>query len=1236
MPDPKARPDPESTTTRAPQRKELRKHAAGLGEPDPENHPQETDTRDPLGEAPPRHPRSEDPIIEPLAIGASLGRFRLEKLIGQGGMGRVYEARDPRLRRQVAIKTLRLQDPASVHRFVREARLQASVSHPGICPVFEVGEHESTPYIVMQLLHGKPLDEASEGLHLEQKLVLVRRVAEAVHEAHRAGLIHRDLKPSNILVESNGPSPLHPRVLDFGIARAAGEADLTRDGEVVGTPAYMAPEQIHGSVEQLDRRTDVYALGATLYRLLAGRPPFAETGPAAFVQVLSHEPESLRKHRVPKDVEAIVFKCLEKQPHRRYGSARELARDIDAYLDGSEVSARPINAWYRLQKQLRRQKVAVRVGGVSALLLTIALGWGAHTAQQAESREILARRLTEQVEEIEALVRYSHLSPPHDIRPDRALLRRRMDDIAQAMDQAGEVGNGPGHFALGRGFLALGELEKAQRHLQIAWQSDYREPEVAAAMAQTLSALYRERLTEVELGGDWPARRHQIAELQKTYGHPARAFLAAIEERAVEVPGTEMPGTEMPGTEMPGTAAVEVPGTAENTDVEVPGTTKTEASEVPGTTENGPAENTPVEVPGTTENTEVEVPGTEMPGTEMLGAEPSPESLLLRALSFFHDDQFDHALGVLKASATQYAWSYELLRLEGDIHRTWAVQHHAEGRGDAARESFEQARKAYDRAATVAQSDPAIYRAGAQAAFQQLSLRLEAGADSEALWQEGLGRLEQALAIQPDLGDAWLWKSRFHRLAAQLKRRRAADPVVDLQAAIQAAERAKQDDDLRSKAWLELARAHWGWGQWLLDRREDPIAQLDQADRAFEEVDPQERSYSYWVAVGMAQSTRAEHLVTRGEPALPSFDRAADAFRQAAEQHSTPFAAWVNLGIGLFKASSAHGSDDSEILLEKSIHALQQAESFREDHVVPPYYLGLCHLHLAQGGDPNSGRLDADDLSRALDYFRRAQQLAPDMFQVQAALGETFHAQAIHSWEQGQDPDDAFARARRHHRRAMELAPESPIPRLNLAWTAYFEGKVLLKAGQDPRPLLDEAERIVDQVSRSLRSEGQRTCAGSVLRLRGEWQIHRGKDPELYFGPAEEIFVALTEDNPRSGEAFRSLGRIWTRRAERLSFQGDDPQPAFARARELLDRGLELSPDNAYYLLASAHWHNSYGSWLGTLATTPSADESDPLASALLQARAAHRFRPEWQEAAELVTHIESRISAAQAAGSPH
>ncbi len=1080
-------------------------------------------------------------FTEPLDLGSTLGRFRLEELIGQGGMGRVYDAWDPRLRRRVAIKTLRIRDPESVHRFVREARLQASVSHPGICPVFEVGDDEATPYIVMQRLYGRPLDEAAEGLNLEQKLILVRRIAEAVHEAHRAGLIHRDIKPANILVESTGPDPLHPMVLDFGIARAAGDADLTRAGEVVGTPAYMAPEQVRGEIEHLDRRTDVYALGATLYRLLAGRPPFAETGPGAFVQVLQNEPESLRRHQVPKDVEAIVFKCLEKQPDRRYGSARELAHDIDCYLDGQEVSARPINAWYRLQKKLSRQKVAVRVAAVSALLLVFALGWGAWTAQQAEIREQLARRLTEQVEEIEALVRYSHLSPPHDIRPDRLLLRRRMDDIAQAMDRAGNAGHGPGHFALGRGHLALDELETAQEHLQTAWQSGFREPEVAAAMAQTLSALYRDRLAEVELGGDWQARSHQIAELQETFGHPARTFLATIDD-----------------PEDPGQSRVE----------------------------------------------------------------DSPESLLLRALALFHDDLFDQALTVLADSPARHAWSYELLRLEGDIQRTWAVQHHALGRTQEALSTFEQARRAYDRAATVAQSDPSIYRSGAQAAFQQLSLELEAGSKSDILWQEGMEQLDQALATQPDYGEAWLWKSRFHRLAAQLKRRQAVDPVADLEAAIVTAERAKEDSDVRSKAWLELGRAYWSWSQWLVERGEDPSAQIDRADHAFSQIEPSRRSYSYWVALGMTHATRAQHLVSRGEPALQSFEQAAEAFRGAAEQHSAPFAAWVNLGIGLFKASTAPGSGEPKLLLEKAIHALEQAESLRADHVAPPYYLGLCHLHLAQGGDPSSGQLDPGFVEQAVGYFQTAQSIAPEMFQLQAALGEISHSRGIHSWEQGQDPSPFFAQARVHHLRAAELAPDSPIPILNLAWTAYFEGKVLLKEGRNPLPRLDEAAELIGQISESLRSTGLRNCSGSTLRLRGEWELHQERDPETFFAESENIFIALSEDNPRSGEAFRSLGRIWTRRAQRSISLGEDPDRAFARARHFLDQSLNLSPDNPYYLLASAYGYKSRSNWLAYQGSVMKAEADWNRARD--QAGRARQLRPAWREAADLAVDLES------------
>lgn len=458
----------------------------------------------------------------PPAPGQWLHRFRLDKMLGQGGMGQVWEAWDPQLERWVAIKRLLTTDLASRQRFVREARLQAAIVHPGICPVFEVGQEAGEPYIVMPRLDGVTLDQAVEEAPLEYKLELMRQVAEAVHAAHQQGLIHRDLKPANIMVESPPDAPPRPVVLDFGIARPMGSDGLTASGEIVGTPAFMAPEQVEGRSVALDRRTDVYALGATLYRLLAGHPPYSAVGTPLLLSIVHDEPPRLALGNVPAEVEAIVFKCLEKEKDQRYDSTRGLAEDLGRYLAGEPVKARPVTRWVRFSKWMRRHRVAVRVTSIAALVALAALIWGGWAAFRSEARQEIARQFGAQIEEIEALVRYSHLVPLHDIRADHDQLRRRLDAIRPSLDDGDAVVRALASHALGRGHLALDELETAHGYLAAAYEMNPENPEFAADLGRVLSELYRERLTLVERTRDLGGRESLQEQLSNRLEHSFR------------------------------------------------------------------------------------------------------------------------------------------------------------------------------------------------------------------------------------------------------------------------------------------------------------------------------------------------------------------------------------------------------------------------------------------------------------------------------------------------------------------------------------------------------------------------------------------------------------------------------------------------------------------------------------------------------------------------------------------
>jgi serine/threonine-protein kinase len=310
--------------------------------------------------------------------------------IGRGGMGVVYKARQISPPRLVALKVILAAGQASdeeLQRFRREAEIAAQLEHPNLVAVYQAGVHEGLPYLSMQLVEGRSLAKEVSRFTQDPDAAarLMATVARAIHFAHQHGVLHRDLKPANVLLDAQG----NPHVADFGLAKRlqGGSRGLTQTGAVVGTPAYMAPEQA-AAPKGLTTAVDVYGLGAVLYELLTGRPPFqAATALDTLLQVLDQEPVRPKalNPRVNQDLEAICLKCLEKVPARRYASAEALAEDLERWLRGEPILARPPGRVGRLIKWVRRRPLAAALLVVVLWVPLVSLGFAVWQWQRVEA-----------------------------------------------------------------------------------------------------------------------------------------------------------------------------------------------------------------------------------------------------------------------------------------------------------------------------------------------------------------------------------------------------------------------------------------------------------------------------------------------------------------------------------------------------------------------------------------------------------------------------------------------------------------------------------------------------------------------------------------------------------------------------------------------------------------------------------------------------------------------------------
>ncbi|HJV23838.1 MAG TPA: protein kinase [Holophagaceae bacterium] len=1072
-------------------------------------------------------PRSTDPGF-PVA---DWDRYDFVRFLGQGGMGRVYLARDKRLGREVALKFVRMEDDRFVDRFMAEARAQARVDHPHVCKVLEVGEVEGKVFIAMQHIKGLPLDVAALELTLEQKVMVLRDAALGVHEAHRVGIIHRDLKPSNILVEVDEDGTDHAYVMDFGLAHEW-NTEATETGSVLGTPAYMSPEQARGEVSRLDRRSDVYSLGATLYAVITGQPPVEGANPLEILSAVSSaDPKPFRalKLDIPKDLEAITLKCLEKDRSRRYDSAKALAEDLDRFLAGDPVQARPTGFWYRAQRKARKHKQLTAVGAAALLVVFVALGVAVKARRDAGRRERLAQQFTDSMARIESLARYSALSPAHDIRPDLQAVRDQMARLRTDMAAAGALADGPGHYALGWGYWTLDDGEQAREHLQMAWDAGYREPRVAYALSLALGQQYREKLLEAQRITAPAQREARLKEVNVAFRDPALGFLRRAQGSDVPSPAfLEAQMAFFEGRLDEALLRLQALGATQPWFYEAPqlrgsllqarAWEKWNRGDREGAQADFDAGRTALAQAGLVARSAPSVHAAlgelelnvlfmeKFGGGKVLEAFRRGDAPIREALAL----QPDHVPSlILQAAFLGNLGDFKANHGEDSEPLTREAVAAAE-RAVAAGPMRADARMALGRACYLlgdARSnrnlDPTEALSRSLQAFESLS---ESKRDY-TVWNH-LGLIHQTWADfdtqhgrEPDLhlGRAIAAFEQATRLAPQLlparinlgscllqraRRPQAPQPEADLQAAEQVLQEARTLNPKHFVPYFVLGKVRYAQGLRAQARGGDAESRFRESVALNEQglqINPAVPNFH--LGIGIAQMERAREAWETGRDPAPLFEAAQKAFERALAVAPNQANGHLNLGSMLLKRARWMGRPMDLPAARRALErALALSPGFRDALI----NLGRLHavgaeLALARGADPSAEfPLGEAPLAQAL-------KLDPASWEAWQSLGELRSAQANGQAAQGQEDGTGFATAREALRRALGLDPEAQETPLALARLAWHQATWERGRGRTPGPYLEEALHLT----------------GGLLKVRPRWAEALALDAGLALLAAE-------------------------------------------------------------------------------------------------------------------------------------
>ena len=1005
-------------------------------------------------------------------------RYKVIEKIGEGGMGKVYKAFDPHLKRYVALKFVKEDSDEVIKRFVQEAQAQGQITHENICRIYEVGEYNNTPYIAMQYIDGPSLLEIGNRINLEQKVLIMKTVAGAIHEAHRKGIIHRDIKPSNIMLEQSPEGEWVPYVMDFGLAREIEAPSMTMSGMVVGTPNYMSPEQARGDRGNINRRSDIYCLGSTMYELFSGERAFTGDSPLkVLLMVVNDDPKLIRKinPEIPVDLETIVLKCLEKEPHRRYDSSKAIAKDLQLYLNGEPVLARPLTITYKIIKKAKKHKIAVTLGSIAFIILIILISMQLHARWKMGKIADIAQKFGQNIVNIESLMRISHTIPLHDIRPEEKRVRSQIEEIRNQTKQVGDLGIGPGNYALGKGYIVLSEYDNALKYLKKSWNSGYKTRSVAYAMGLTLTKLFQKESKKIEKISEKSLKIFQKRKIEEKYLKPAIEFLKKSRGLIGESP--EYLEALIAYIDKKYKRAIEKARSAFNS--------------IPWLYEAKLLEGDIYEAMGVDKGDKGDIDG---------------------ALYDFKkaEEAFKEAIQIGESDPQSYNNLCDLW--------TNVIDMLLYEKGEDITPYIEKALLIVQKS-MIADSDLAeTYEIKANIYGSLGEYKLANGQDPKADLLKAIENAQKASKIDINNGLPLLHKGNSYLYLGYYEMMQGKNPLSFLKEAMKNYKKAIQIDPDNAKYYSSLGVVYAYTVQYEMSKGIDSMNSINKAKESFQKaIELYPNFYYAYSNLGGIYHFQSMYEQSHGKNSLDSINKAIKSYRKAISINPIAYA-YRNLGLSLTVLSEyeeSHGKDPNNSL-NKALEAYKKLIEKKPNNAfaysgIGGVYFNKGHVLLGEGKDPKHA------FNQSIKYCKKSIKLNPKLIAPYSSLATSYIGIADYRYLYGKSPFNMIKKALENLKKAIKINPNDSDIYLLWIESLILKSRYELDHNRSPIVFINVCKSLYKKVTNiDATLDKAYRQAGVIACMEARWKIKCKKNPEKEFMISKDLFMKAMRINPLS------------------------------------------------------------------------------------------------------------------------